>query len=239
MEIKEIALGRMNNGAHYQFVYNTLTKAEDDAKINEKAATAVAALKETVIAEDDALKISQKSLLTDDIVAADRKRDELYMAYRKLVKGSLNAPLDEMAEAAKVLNQNIKDYGIDPQMQLDKETGLLANLLGDLTDKYASQVKTLGLTAYVTALETANDAVNALIMQRAEENSVKVAGALKTARAATDEAYKKLIKLVNALMTVEGEEGYEDFANYMNEEIDRYHKEVLTAKKKSSTNKEA
>lgn len=234
MEIKSISMERMNNGAHYQFSKNALAQAKLTKNVSERATAQVLVLEKKVAAEDEALKISQKSLLTDEIEAADRKRDELYMAYRKMVKAQLNVPLEAMAEAAKVLNQSIKDYGIDPKMQLDRETGLLTNLLIDHQGKYAEYVAILGLTAYTTALKEANDKVNKLIMQRAEENSVKVAGALKSARAETDEAYRNLVKRINALIIVEGEEGYEDFVNYMNEEIDRYREQVLTSKKKKT-----
>lgn len=234
-EIKNIDLTRMNNGAHFTFVSNALTKALGNAKVAENAAVAVAELKTAVAAEDEALKISQKSLLTDEVSAADHKRDTLYSAYRKMVKGSLDAPLEELVEAAKVLYQNMKDYAIDTQMQLDRETGLIANLVTDLTDKYSEQVATLGLTAYVTALKTANDEVNTLIMQRADERGVVVAGALRTARTVTDTAYKTLIKRLNALLLLEYDEGYDDFVNYMNEEIYRYKQQVLASAKKKTT----
>ena len=41
----------------------------------------------------------------------------------KAVKGVRNLPVENMAKAANVLTQHIKDYAIDPKMQLDKETG--------------------------------------------------------------------------------------------------------------------
>jgi len=235
MEIQAISLARMNNGAHFQFVKNALAEAKANTVIVDRAAAQVAVLEKKLADEDEALKISQKSLSTDDIVEADRKRDELYTAYRKLVKGSLSSPLEEQAEAAKILNQSIKDYGIDPKMQLDKEVGLVDNLLTDHEGKYAEQVKTLGLTAYVTAMREANDKVNDLIVQRDKERSIQVAGALKAARAETDTAYKDLVKRVNALWIVEYDAAYDEFINYMNEAIDRYRKEVLAAKKKKTT----
>ena len=40
----------------------------------------------------------------------------------KAVHGFRNLPVENMAKAAKVLTQHIKDYAIDPKMQLDKET---------------------------------------------------------------------------------------------------------------------
>ena len=41
---------------------------------------------------------------------------------KKAVNGFRNLPVENMAKAAKVLTQHIKDYAIDPKMQLDKET---------------------------------------------------------------------------------------------------------------------
>lgn len=235
MEIKSISMERMNNGAHYQFAKNALTEAKANAKVAERAASQVAVLEKKLTAEDEALKISQKSLSTDDITKADRKRDELYSVYRKMVKAQLNAPIETVAEAAKVLNQSIKDYGIDPKMQLDKEVGLMDNLLTDHEGKYAEQVATLGLTAYVTAMREANNKVNELIVQRDKDRSVQVAGALKAARAETDEAYRNLVKRINALWIVEYDEAYDTFINYMNEAIDRYREQVLTSAKKKTT----
>ena len=72
-EISTISLERMNNGAHFLYVSNILTRAEADSKVKTKAAAQVAALKAAVAQEDKDLKISQKSLLTDDIAKADRK----------------------------------------------------------------------------------------------------------------------------------------------------------------------
>ena len=69
------------------------------------------------------MKISQKSMLTDDIATADAEHDGLYSGYKKAVNGFRNLPVENMAKAAKLLTQHIKDYAIDPKMQLDKETG--------------------------------------------------------------------------------------------------------------------
>ena len=68
------------------------------------------------------------------------------------MKGFNDLPVANMAQAAKVLTQHIKDYAIDPKMQLDKETGLLINFIDDLEKKYANEVQTLSLGAFVTVL---------------------------------------------------------------------------------------
>lgn len=87
-EIYDINIQRMNNGAHFTFVSNILARAEADTAVKGKAADQVKNLKSAVNAEDEALKISQKSLLTDEIVKADSDRDALYAGYKKQLKAS-------------------------------------------------------------------------------------------------------------------------------------------------------
>ena len=232
-EIGTIAVGRLNNGAHFLYVSNVLARAEADTKVSEKAAAQVSALKTAVAQEDRDLKLSQKSLLTDDIAQADHDRDQLYIGYKQAVKGFLNLPVENLAQAAKVLNQHIIDYAIDPQEQLDKETGMLVNFLADLEGKYAEQVSALSLTPFVTALKEANERVRTFTADRTEERMTQTVGALKASRKASDEAYRALVKWVNALALIEGETEYADFIDYVNTEITHYKREVIGQKSKA------
>ncbi|MDE5613868.1 MAG: hypothetical protein K2I74_04365, partial [Treponemataceae bacterium] len=142
-----------------------------------------------------------------------------------------NFPVEDMADAAKVLQQHVKDYKIDVQAQLDKETGLLVNFVQDLEGKFAEQVKTLSLTAFVEKLKAANEEVRSLTGQRTDERSAKTAGALKAARVASDEAYRMLVQHVNAHALIEGEADYAAFIDYANTEIAHFRQEVLSGKK--------
>lgn len=229
-EIYDINIQRMNNGAHFTFVSNILARAEADTAVNGKASELVSNFKVAVAAEDEALKISQKSLLTDDIAKADIDRDALYAGYKKAVEAFLAMPIADMAQAAKVLAQHIKDYKINTAGQLDKETGLLVNFITDLEDKYSAQVAKLGLTAFVTNLKEANERVRMLTLQRTNEKMGVTVGALKAARTASDDAYRALVKMVNALALVYGEKDYTAFIDYANTEITHYKREVLNQK---------
>ena len=229
-EIYDINIQRMNNGAHFTFVSNILARAEADTAVKGKASELVSNFKVAVAAEDEALKISQKSLLTDDIAKADIDRDALYAGYKKAVEAFLAMPIADMAQAAKVLAQHIKDYKINTAGQLDKETGLLVNFITDLEDKYSAQVAKLGLTAFVTNLKEANERVRTLTLQRTNEKMGVTVGALKAARTASDDAYRALVKMVNALALVYGEKDYTAFIDYANTEITHYKREVLNQK---------
>lgn len=229
-EINSINLQRMNNGAHFTFVSNILARAKSENAIKTKTSEFVAALDKAVAAEDDVLKLSQKSLITDDIAKADNDRDTLYAGYKKAVEGFQSMPVAELAKAAKVLAQHIKDYKINPADQLDKETGLLVNFITDLEGKYAAQVATLGLTPFVTNMKEANERLRTLTLQRTNERMTLTVGALKKARTVTDEAYRALVKMVNALALVLGDTDYASFIDYCNTEITHYKREVLGQK---------
>ena len=233
-EIQSLPLTTMNNGAHFMFVSNMTDRAEKDTAIAEKCKAQVAALRSAVKAEDESLQISAKSLTTDKIAEADRLRDQLYAGYKKAVGGYANFPVEDVADAAKVLQQHVKDYKIDVQAQLDKETGLLVNFIQDLEGKFAEQVKALSLGAFVEKLKAANEEVRELTGQRTDERSAKTAGALKAARAASDEAYRLLTMHVNAHALLEGEEAYAAFIDYATTEIEHFKQEVLGGSKKKS-----
>lgn len=232
-EIYDINIQRMNNGAHFTFVSNILARAEADTAVKGKASELVSNFKVAVAAEDEALKISQKSLLTDDIAKADIDRDALYAGYKKAVEAFLAMPIADMAQAAKVLAQHIKDYKINTAGQLDKETGLLVNFITDLEDKYSAQVAKLGLTAFVINLKEANERVRMLTLQRTNEKMGVTVGALKAARTSSDEAYRALVKMVNALALVFGEKDYTAFIDYVNTEVTHYKREVIGQKAKA------
>ena len=226
--IDSIGLERLDNGAHFAYHSNTLANAKANATISERCAKVLTPYDAAFVVLDKALKTSQKSMLTDAIAQNDELRDTLYMSYKQMVEQMVGIAIPEMAEAAKILNQHIKDYRINVKAQLDKETGLLQNFIADLQEKYAEQVETLSLTALVTKMQAANEKVNELIQQRADEYAMRTVGATKQARVKVDEAYRNLILVINAYMLMEDDnEDYIAFAKHQNEEIKRIKQQVL------------
>ena len=234
IDIQKVDLVGMNNGAHYEFmkVVNDRFAAETTLSTNASAKKAMEALAAALKEEDRCLVISRRNLITDDIRAADKTRDDIFRSLRKAINGFTDAPVADVAKAGKVLKQCVADYAINPAMQLDRETGLLHNFIADLETKYAAQVTKLGLTLYVAPLKEANAKVEQFIVDRTTAQSVIAAGELRAARLATDAAYRHLVKFVNALAMVSGTGDYDALAKFLNEHIDRFKHEVLPKKKK-------
>ena len=226
-EIDGIKLEALDNGAHFEYHTSTVKRAKADSAVSTRCTKYLTPYEAALDGEDDVYKTSTKDPLTDQIEESDLLRDTIYRGYRDSVKAMSVIPIEATQQAAKTLLQHIKDYKIDVRDQLDKESGKLRNFTADLKGKYAEQVATLGLTDVVNSLATANEKTATLIQERDDANKDAKTGLMKQARAKVDEAYRMLIKVVNALMLVEDEAAYADFADKQNAQIRRYKQRVL------------
>ena len=239
IQIDTIGLHGMTNDAHFMYMKDVENAMETDkvAKTMERIQANVAILKAAVDKEDEYLILSKKSQYTDKITTKDKERDSIFRGYRTAVKGLLRMPVADMAKAAAELWQHLKDYDIDPNMQLERETARIMNLVDDLDTKYAAQVKILSLKPYVDALKAANDKVNELLATRTDESAQQIAGALQKARLASDEAYLDTVRLINAMAVVGTEKSLTPLINYLNANIKRYKEQVMTRGKKKDDDK--
>lgn len=229
-KIDPFTLEKLDSGSHFMYVNDVHMRIMAEAYLMQKEGLAllVTAFGLAVQNEDGCLKLSRKIFTTDQIKELDALRDTLYWGYKAIVGAYEKYPLQAEAEAAKHLNQHIKDYGIDPRDNRQRESGLLLNFTADLQgSKYAGYVQTLHLTEYVAQLKLANDQLIEATSTRTEERSQKAMGALADARVQTDAAYRSMVEMVNALALVEGDAQYAAFIDYMNALIKEYKQAVL------------
>ena len=239
-EITTIHLPAVSNGAHFVFIESICKRLDSETELlkNEYFKKAADALKAAFNEENRYFALSKKSASTDEILAADADRDTLYSAYYRSVKSFLRVSSADLHTAAKTLWQSLVDYGIKPSMQLERETGAIQNLLEDCEQKYRAEVAKLGLQTVLASLKTANAKVSELLYSRTTEQSKQVAGALRKARQQSDEAFKQVRKVANAMATLGSAEALKPFADFVNQLIKRYEDEVLPKKKKADDGKQ-
>ena len=234
-----LGLKSVSNGAHFVFIESICKRLDSETELlkNEYFKKAADALKAAFNEENRYFALSKKSASTDEILAADADRDTLYSAYYRSVKSFLRVSSSDLHTAAKTLWQSLVDYGIKPSMQLERETGAIQNLLEDCEQKYSAEVAKLGLQTVLASLKTANARVSELLYSRTTEQSKQVAGALRKARQQSDEAFKQVRKVANAMATLGSAEALKPFADFVNQLIKRYEDEVLPKKKKADDKK--
>ena len=240
MEIETLGLKSVSNGAHFVFIESICKRLDSETELlkNEYFKKVADALKAAFNEENRYFALSKKSASTDEILAADADRDTLYSAYYRSVKSFLRVSSSDLPTAAKTLWQSLVDYGIKPSMQLERETGAIQNLLEDCEQKYSAEVAKLGLQTVLASLKTANAKVSELLYSRTTEQSKQVAGALRKARQQSDEAFKQVRKVANAMATLGSAEALKPFADFVNQLIKRYEDEVLPKKKKADDGKQ-
>ena len=236
-QIKKIDIGHFGNAAHILFVRTAVGRAEACEALKTKATEELKALKKALEKEDELFVQSQKDLTTDDMKEADKRRDVLYRALKKAVEAAVDFPVKASSDAGIRLRQLLKDHEIDPKMQLDKETSLLMNLTADLKGKLADDVALLGLTPLVVELAQSNDLFYKLAEARIDNQALVVLGQMKVLRAASDEAYRVLVRKANALAVIEGEAAYADFIDKMNAEIKHYKEQAMSRPSKPAGEK--
>ncbi|WKS95800.1 DUF6261 family protein [Riemerella columbina] len=170
---------------------------------------------------DQALKPLSKSEFTEQISELDALRDRYFMGLYSHAKVFATHPEEAQQKAAKALILVIEKYGKNIQSKpLQEETGILSNLLEDLSQSpYAEAVQTMGATAWTTAIAAANNQLISLYNQRTEQKGAIEIGRSKQARKEMQEVFKQLVQTINALIVIEGDTEYQNLVNNINTTI--------------------
>jgi hypothetical protein len=226
MKVKFVRYGNLHSDEHFQYMteMRDLVAAEgaEALKIKPQFQQFLARYDE----EDTALKKIAKSSATAAIEAADHARDLTFNGLAGTCKAALNHYDRPVAEAAARLQVVFGAYGNLAAKSLNEETSGIYNLLQDLNGKYAADVQTAGLAGWVAKLGADNNALEALVKERNDENASKTHLKLKECRSETDKSYSAIIERVNALIVVDGEAAYAVFANKLNEFTDKYNNAI-------------
>jgi len=107
-------------------------------------------------------------------------------------------------EAAERLRVKLAAYWNCHSLPYAENTAAVTNMTADmLSDDLKADTEALGLTSAVGQLQQANDDFNAVYTGRSTEKQRREASDnMKTVRPKVDEAYRELVKAVNALYTV-------------------------------------
>ncbi|MDR0988074.1 MAG: DUF6261 family protein [Prevotellaceae bacterium] len=229
-KVVSFPITRLNNGVHALYTSETVKRAKSDPIVAKRMSLEIEAFEKAVEQEESLLKLSSKSLLTAEIVAADKQRVTLFTSLHKVANSYLTVL--ELAPSATAVVQVIRNYNINVEGQLDQKSGLMGNLIHDCQTTYAADIGRIGLTELVSDLASANQRVIDLMEQRDTDRKDHVNGALRSARKATDAAYHYFIETLNAHVQLEGESGYADFISYLNSVILRYRHEIFHQKGK-------
>jgi hypothetical protein len=175
--------------------------------------------------EDLCYKVIRKSDLSEAKENADQARDSVIVGINEAVRTAVRHFDPAVNEAARRLKIVMDAYNTPKpltDLPYDAETASIVNLLQELEGKYAADVQTAGLTGWVSELHARNDVFDSLAKAYNEQQAAKPPFKMKDARNETDEAYRNIVLVINALIVMEGETEYAPFVTELNELIKHY-----------------
>lgn len=241
-EIRNIDLTKVNNGAHRMFmesVAKILAEYEQAIAAHPKTKMLTAEFGKLLQQEKACMGLSRTSLRTAQIAEADHERDMLFTGFKAVVRAFTKGTNPETKAAAKTIWLDIAGYRINNRMQLERQTGVLYILTKKCLTQHAEEIELLHLTQYVKQLAASNDKVSQLLNLRLDEQTGIVKGALRATRLKMDEQFRLVVKAINARMFLNDDESLVPIADFINEMVRRYKREVIPHHKAKATDEES
>ena len=193
-----IDLIKLQNGHHFNFMEGFLTQSLAAEFESQKLKDAIGELKTCFQEEDKYFRLSQVADQTQLIKEADDLRDKNYNWLKSLVTLWAKTPYDE-AVPAKKIQKVLNTYKLDTKVDYLLETGTISNLISDLTQEdMLKALEDLNATQFLNQMIIGNNTVKSLYKERNDEQVVIPKGALRDARAKTDEAYAQVALLIES-----------------------------------------
>jgi hypothetical protein len=223
MKIAAVKVSALRNNAHFQFhtEFRELVTKENPQTLDVK--TLFDAYLPLYEREDTALKKITKSALTQKIHDADKERDEVFVGFCALIRGHCRHFSPELRALAAPVQIVLDTYGHIASLPLNEQSSAIYNLVQELSlPKYQDARTNFGLTIWLNKLKTTNEAYEALVRERFNEDASKTDIVLREARNEIDKVYRSIIERINAIIIVNGPEKYENFVKTMNVIIAKY-----------------
>lgn len=206
MEIKTINKAQLQNMEHFQFAGHVLAMCREAgiAKLN----PVLAPLQKAIEEEDKALNLPRQEEGTKELEALDRVRDTAYRSLQLLIDLHLHSDDAAMRTSAERLSEVLARYPRMLQVNYDKESGMVKNLITDLrTAALAAHVAKLAAKPYIDRLEKANTAFDQRYRSRLKSAVPSGIFDIKALRAATDKALNAVVRRMDSLDDLEPSAG--------------------------------
>lgn len=195
-------LSRLHNMEHFQFAGHVLAMCQE-ADI-EKLEPVLIPLQKAFEEEDVALNLPRQEEGTKELEELDRVRDRAYRSLQLLIDLHLHSDDAALRASAERLAEVMARYPKMLQVNYDKESGMVKNLVTDLrTADLGAHVTKLAAKPYIDRLEKANTAFDQRFRSRLKSAVPTGTFDIKALRAATDKALNAVIRRMDSLDDLE------------------------------------
>jgi hypothetical protein len=197
-KIKAILFSHLRNEAHYEFLWIFSHLLDEFPAIRALVATLYDAFIALLTLEKKLLDAARVSALTQQVADADHRVDRAVSGIRATVTAARHALDPAVAEAARVLQIRLREFGNIRGKAYEEESAAVRVLIDDLNTIYAPQMILVGLQAWLTELMDAETAFTQLYLQRGDETALRPQERMVDVRRQIEAAYHNMTTLINA-----------------------------------------
>lgn len=197
---ESIRVTQLNNAEYTNLMSRTLALLNEGSIKKLTVTDIVNKMKPLLAKMEDLVNRSTANVETKDLQKLNAERDSYVSYLFSTVRAAKNSPLQEQRTAYERLEIILRPYTGLTRMRNMEETVAIRGLLIDLRKKeVANAVKTLNLSAILTALETVNNHYFAMTDTRSSTRTAEAMDDSKTVRAQLDPLYDDLVMHITAV----------------------------------------
>ena len=182
---------------------------------------------------EQAYKQNPSSDIASKITYWDDRRDQAIICLRMISDGYTRHPQEALRTSGRQVVDCINKYGPRLyQLNYSAETTALKNIIRDL-QAYDQAIQAMHLEAVVGEIKRANTEFEKVFIQRLKETSQLASKSTRELVLQTSDAYRALVKYVEANATLAPSSEYTLFINHLNENIEHFNQ--LVARRKSAS----
>lgn len=204
IKIESVNMKYARNGDHVKFIEDVLVYLTEEFAKTHKIEKLYQILV-LLYGEEKAAYIKQRvSATTEQIKEAHRVRIDIFIFMMQIITANRKCPTTAARNAARELEAVCRGYRNAPELTYSECSAAITHLLEDLfKEENVAHLETLDLGASAEQLTSANDAFNALYLDRTNEaERIRSLAKMKEIRPKVDEAYRNCVETVNALQQI-------------------------------------
>jgi hypothetical protein len=219
MKIFKVRLEYLRNEAHYQFLLLLRKLFVAYPAVASIVAALLPELYELIELEGQLVDALKGSLYTERIAEADRRIDRDIVGFNAAITSALHHYDPAIVEAARELEVRMKAFRDIEKKSYEEESAAVKILLTDLQNTFAQQVSLVGLSGWVSELESAEEAFEQLFLQRNQELAARPQEKLRKVRKEVDAAYRRIVERIDAYGALNGYDATALFVGELNREV--------------------
>ena len=231
-QIQKLSLVRLNNGEHHQFHLDIFNLMNDCTLflIPPARAEMVRQYHEDSVTQGKAMTRERGSLKTQDLLKANRTRDEYDSSFRLKVKAAMLDSNPVTREAATRIKFIIDKYGDVKQLPYSEKSGVIDIRYNELMDNYTTDLTRIDAENILSQLNSANSVFNNTFGFRSIEKINAAKQNVMDTRQVLDADYEEIVLQLNSLAVVEPSGSYDQLIDKINYQIEYYRQTVTNRK---------